>query len=89
MIYHVLLYECTNKIVQEDNNNAIIVKTSLFQGFSFECLSKTNVHVAICTNILRAKMGTWKQAGCIYTAEVLKQVFRVSLLLNGSKQSVK
>jgi len=53
--YHVLLYECTNKIVQEDNNNAIIVKTSLFQGFSFEWLSKTNVHVAICTNILRAK----------------------------------
>ena len=57
MIYHVLLYECTNKIVQEDNNNAIIVKTSLFQGFPFEWLSKTNVHVAICTNILRAKNG--------------------------------
>ena len=34
--YHVLLYECTNKIVQEDSNNAIIVKTSLFQGFPFE-----------------------------------------------------
>jgi len=32
-----------------------MVKISLNQVFSLEWLSKTNVHVAICTTILRAK----------------------------------